>query len=407
MLDSTGHPCIVIGAGPAGLATAAQLQGQGVPALIVDRATAVAESWRTRYDGFRLNTSRHFSHLPGRRIPRDYGTWPSREAMVAYFEDYAACHNLRVELDVEVVRIERAGHGWELSIQDGPALQASRVVVATGNYRTPVIPPWPGRELFTGQLVHSSDYRRPDAFVGRDVLVVGTGNSAADIATRLATGGARHVWLGMRTPPHLVLRTLGPIPADVLGIALSRVPAPIVDRLFRVVRRRVIGDLAAYGLPEPRDGIFTSIRDRHRIPTIADDLLRAVRSGAIEVVGAVSALTSDGAQLADGSEVRVDAIVAATGFARGLEPLVGHLGVLNPDGAPIRQGAGAAPGCPGLYFIGFVEPNSGPLREFRIVSQRLARHIAADTQMAMKPRVRITSSAVSGLAGQDSSRFQK
>src|SRR5271166_4216900 len=125
MLDSMGHPCIVIGAGPAGLATAVELQRCGVPALIVDRAAAVAWSWRTRYDGFRLNTSRHFSHLPGRRIPRDYGTWPSREAMVAYFDDYAASHNLRVELGVEVLRIERTSEGWGLTTQDSRVLQAS------------------------------------------------------------------------------------------------------------------------------------------------------------------------------------------------------------------------------------------------------------------------------------------
>jgi putative flavoprotein involved in K+ transport len=156
----TAFHCAVVGAGPAGLGTAAMLGRQGVETIVVDRAPHLASSWRSRYDGFRLNTSSWFSYLPGQRFPRAAGRWPSRDAVVAYYERYARNNRLRFQLHTVVERVERAPSGWTLRTSRGE-LHAEYVVVATGKYHTAVIPPWEGKDEYPGELVHSSAYRNP------------------------------------------------------------------------------------------------------------------------------------------------------------------------------------------------------------------------------------------------------
>src|SRR5690348_14571575 len=177
---------VVIGAGPAGLAVARQLDHRhGVKALVLDRAAAPAISWRTRYDNFRLNTTGFLSHLPGQRIPLSAGRWPTRDDMVRYFDNYVQRQNITVELGCEVDGIVPVAGGWRLETSSGE-IRSRAIVLATGNYRTPIIPAWPGLSQFTGEVVHSGNFRNAGPFRNRDVLVVGAGNSGADIAVQLA-----------------------------------------------------------------------------------------------------------------------------------------------------------------------------------------------------------------------------
>ncbi len=158
-------------------------------------------SWRTRYDNFRLNTTGFLSHLPGQRIPLSAGRWPTREDMVRYFDSYVQRQNIALELGCEVKGIDRAADGWVINTSSGE-IDTRAIILATGNYRTPSLPDWPGLKDFTGQLVHSGDFRNAWPFRDREVLVVGAGNSGADIAVQLANAGARRIWLAVRTPPH-------------------------------------------------------------------------------------------------------------------------------------------------------------------------------------------------------------
>lgn len=213
---------IVIGAGPCGLAIARQLtHEQGVDALVLDRADAPASAWRGRYDGFRLNTCGFWSHLPGQRIPRRVGRWPKRDDMVSYYDDYVERQQLRLRLGVTATRLETASDGWHV-VTETETLTAAAVVVATGNYHTPHLPPWPGVEGFTGTLVHSADYRNSTSFAGRDVLVVGSGNSAVDIALQLSSAVAQRVRMSVRTSPHLVPRAAAGLPVDAFSGVFSR-----------------------------------------------------------------------------------------------------------------------------------------------------------------------------------------
>lgn len=190
--------------GAAGLSVALSLADRGVRPLILDRAENVALSWRGRYDRLRLNTSRPFSHLPVRLL--------------------------------------------------SPLA---------------VIPAWPGKANFAGTILHSSEYRNPSVFQDKAVLVVGPGCSGMEIAHDLAMGGAAKVWLAVRTPPNILLRTSpGPVPSDIIGVALMKFPTKFADTVTRYGQRSDFGDLREYGLPFPEVGVFARIARGEGEPTV-------------------------------------------------------------------------------------------------------------------------------------------
>ena len=365
---------VIVGAGPCGLAIARQLKHeQGVDALVLDRASAPASSWRERYDGFRLNTCGYWSHLPGQRIPRRYGRWPGRDELVSYFDEYVRRQRPRLRLRTNVIRIDREDGGWRLHTGAVP-IRCAAVIVAAGNYHTPMLPPWPGAETFAGEVLHAAQYRNPRPFAGRDVLVVGAGNSATDIALQLSDGVAARVRMAVRTPPHLVPRAAAGIPVDAFSPVFGALPVPVLDRAATIMRRLWFGDLSGAGLAAPPKGIYSALLDDGQIPTIGDELVRRVRGGRIEIVAAVASFDGARVMLADGKAVTPDAVIAATGYERGLEPLVGHLGVLDDDGKPVRNGSPAA--APGLWFAGYDEPLIGPLRAIRRGAASIAEDVS-------------------------------
>ncbi|HEX6724879.1 MAG TPA: NAD(P)/FAD-dependent oxidoreductase [Gaiella sp.] len=358
----------VVGAGPAGLACAATLGRAGADVVVLERAD-VGAAWDTRYDCLHLHTVRWLSGLPGYGFPRAYGKWPSRDHVVEYLRRYAATHAIAVRTGVTVERVDRVNEGW-LVVTEGEPVSADRVVVATGYSNVPHVPAWPG--AFDGDLVHSADYRRGDSYRGQRVLVVGAGNSGAEIAIDIARAGASEVLLSVRTPPAVVRRdTLG-VPSQLLGIASGRLPVGVVDRIAATLRRVAFGDLASVGLPAPEKPYSEFLR-RRVIPIVDVGLVAAVKSGAVRIVAGLERFESGTPVLGDGTTVEVDAIVAATGFHTGLGPVVGHLGVLDDAGVPLVHGADEHPDAPGLHFVGFVVTLGGTLRLVGKQAESLAR----------------------------------
>ena len=363
----------VIGAGPAGVAIAVSLLDRGVRPTLIDKAE-VASSWRHRYDRLKLNTGRPFSHLPRRRYPEGTPMFPTRDDVVAYYDRHAREAGIELKLGTDVRRIDRQDGAWLLRTTSGD-IRARQVVVATGQQHTPRVPDWPGATDFTGELVHSSAYRNPAPYVGQKVLVVGSGSSGMEIAHDLATGGAEHVWLAVRSPPNIMLRSMpGGLSADWAALPLYHAPVRVADAIGRFARRTSVGDLSEFGLPIPDDGVFTRAHNSGQAPTLLDmEVIDAVREGSIEIVSGVSSFDTDKVILSDGSRVDADAVIAATGFRRELRPLVGHLGVLRCDGAPLVMGETAAAG--GLRFFGYLS-RPALIGYFGRASRRVAKRIA-------------------------------
>ena len=370
------HVVTVVGAGPAGLAVAGELGKVGVPAVVLERADVVGSSWRGRYERLRLNTSRWTSKLPRAPYPQGTGMFPTRDQMTAYLEEYAARNELDLRFASGVDRIDRRDGRWQLRTPRGEH-RSRHVVVATGFEHTPSIPQWPGRETFEGRLIHAAAYLNADPFRGAEALVVGPGCSGMEISFDLAEGGARQVSLAVRTQPNIMPRSAGVVPGDLPAIVLLRLPPRVSDPVARLVRRRTYGDLTAYGLTVPSEGPFTRLRRRHKAPAIVDmEVIDAVKGRRIGVVAGVERFEGGAVLLEDGARLEPDVVVAATGYSRGLEPLVGHLGVLDELGVPRVHGGPAA--AAGLRFIGY-EPQPGQIGLMGREASRIAAAISKET----------------------------
>jgi cation diffusion facilitator CzcD-associated flavoprotein CzcO len=360
---------VVVGAGSAGLASAAELKRRGFSVVVIERAEEIAASWRGRYDRLRLNSSRPFSKLPRMRYARGTGIFPTRDDMVGYLQRYASRNRLDIRLGTQVERIDHRGDGWVLRTSEGD-IAADQVIVAAGYANTPYIPEWPGRDRFRAPLIHAADYQNAKPFRDRDVLVVGPGCSGMEIAHELARDGAARVRLAVRTPPNMILRSpIGPL----LARALRKLPLPAADAVLRRVRLHEIGDLTEYGLPVPDEGVFSRLQRLGVAPAIVDkEVVESIKERRIEIVPGVESLDETGVALTGGTRLVPDAVIAATGYRRGLEPMVGHLGVLNERGGPRVV---EAPAAPGLRFIGYV-PRPAHLGYMGGEAKRAARAMA-------------------------------
>jgi len=360
---------VVIGAGPAGLAAAAELQKVGYAVIVIDKADSVGSSWSHHYDRLHLHTARTMSSLPGRVIPKKYGRWVARDDFRAYLADYA--RELDVRLGVTASSIAKRDGRWVVESSIG-TLDADAVVVATGYNHTAKIPDWPGLDSYTGRVVHSSEYRNPAALNAKHVLVVGPGNSGAEIAADL-TGAGTKVTLAVRTPPNIVRREVLGIPTQSLTLATYPLPTKLADKVARGMQILTVGNLSKHGLPKPPRGIFSQQAEDDVTPTIDVGLIDALKAGKITIVAAVESFTKDAAVLADGTTVTADVVLVATGFQRGLESLVGDLGVVAPGGRPLINADEQLPGLEGLFFLGYSNPITGNIRQVAIDAKKIAK----------------------------------
>jgi putative flavoprotein involved in K+ transport len=217
------------------LSAAYELKRIGLDPLVLEKTASVGDVWRNHYDGLRLNSGRVFSQLPGSPFRRSAGGWPSRDELVHILETFPerGGFKVRTRVNIEKVEYDRQRDTWTISSQDGETFESRAVVVATGGARVPIIPKWEGIETFPGEIIHSSKFENARAYAGKDVLIVGSGNSAAEIASRLAEH-ARTVTISVRTPPHILPKSVFGIPLIGIGVATRSLPLAWVDSLLCV-----------------------------------------------------------------------------------------------------------------------------------------------------------------------------
>ena len=388
-------PVVIVGAGPAGLATAACLEQRGVDALVLEAGPSLGNAWRNHYDRLHLHTVKEQSHLPGLPFGKELPRYVSRADFVAYLEAYAARFSI-VPRTGEAVRRVRAAAGG-LSVESARAVyQAPAVVVATGWSRLPNPDRLPDQERFRGTLLHSSAYRNGDGFAGQRVLVVGAGNTGAEIALDLAERGA-HPTLAVRAPVNVVPREFLGMPIQLTSIRMRHAPLALADGIGRLASRLAFGNLARHGLPRPELGPISAIKKRRRIPLIDVGTIAAIKRGQIAVKPGVARFTERGAVFADGSAAELDAVVLATGFRPALEEMVAVPGVLDEEGGP-RDWRGG-PACPNLFFVGYEVVPTGHLREIGLRAEAVAAAIAGRSSSARAVEAKVDPGAAAALDG--------
>jgi indole-3-pyruvate monooxygenase len=366
---------LIVGAGPAGLATAACLRRAGRDFVIVDGASAVGSSWRRHYERLHLHTARSHSGLPHRPMPRDWPTYVPRERFVTYLEDYARAFELAPLFGERVTHAEPLnGKGWHVTTSAGEH-EARHLVVASGYNAVPHRPALPGQLRFCGKLAHSSDFRNGEPYRGKRVLVVGAGNTGAELALEMSEKGAASVDLCIRSKIHVITRDALGLPTQVMAAMTLWIPLPLRDLIFRGLMRVLVGNLSRWGIHAPDEGILAQIVRLGRIPLIDVGTIGAIREGRIKVRGDIQELTENGARFADGAEGSYDTVVLATGFRPKLDAFLARtVEVLDERGYPRLRGRETE--LPGLYFVGFEMGEAGHLRQIGIEARRVAAAIA-------------------------------
>jgi putative flavoprotein involved in K+ transport len=320
---------LIVGGGQAGLAMAYRLAERGRPFVIVDAHARIGDTWRTRWDGLRLFTPAGHDALPGLPLPGKAFRFPSKDEMADYLARYAEAFGLAVRTGSPVERLELAGGRYVARIRGGGAIEADNVVVATGAFQKPRVPAF-APDLDPGILqLHSSRYRNPDGLRDGAVLVVGPGNSGADIALELATAG-RHTFLAGKHPGHLPIRTeswRGRMAFPLIWFVWTHI-LNIGTPVGRKVRPKILAG------PEPLIRVKPS------------DLERA----GVERTPRVAGVTPAGLPLLDdGRILDVPNVIWATGYRPDFSWIAGV--ELDERGEPL-QDRGVVEDLPGLFFLG-------------------------------------------------------
>ena len=364
---------IVLGAGPAGLASAQQLGARGLKTLIVEKADCVGSVWRRHYDRLHLHTPRRLSALPDLPIPASYGTYPSRDQIIDYFESYAKTFRLSPHFGVNARAVRRDDELWRVDA-DNLSASAPIVVVATGWADFPNRPVWPGEASFGGPVLHSSAYRNAAPFKGKRVLVIGFGNSGAEIALDLCEGGAETT-ISVRSPVCVVPRDLLGLPILEFSTAQRFLPPRWADAINAPVLRLAVGSLEPLGFRTAAKGPVQMTVEDGRVPVLDIGAIAKIRQGKIKVRGDIRDFAPGSVNFVAGAPAPFDAVILATGFAPNLAPLL-------PDAASVLDAHGrprisdAATSERGLYFVGAIPNPIGQLRQIALG----ARHIADDAQ---------------------------
>ena len=340
----TSCDALVVGAGPAGLATSRELSRAGVRHLVLERGDQIGQTWANVYDSLVLHTARRLSALPGLAFPRGTPQFPTRRGFLAYLHQYADEFRLRVETGVEVADLRRGDNVWIARTSTGVDIAARAVVVATGIASNPHVLKIPGRAGFGGRVIHSVEYRRPDGFRGQRVLVVGAGNSAGDISVELAHAGT-DVTLAVRTGAAVLPRAVAAIPIQYFSVAAASLPTvaqQILAAMFARASALVRGPAV---LPPP------PVTGCARVPLIGFHLADAIRAGAIRLKGGVADFIASGVRFQDGTAQPFDAVILATGY-RAAVGLVRHAIRLDDCGFARRRDNVTSADQPNLYFVG-------------------------------------------------------
>ena len=356
--EGTEHvETVIVGGGQAGLATAYYLRQLGHDPLILDAYDRVGDAWRTRWDSLRLFTYARYSGLPGMRFPAPAWSFPTKDEMADYLEGYASTFNLDVRTGVSVDRLTREGD--RLIVSAGASrFDAANVVIATGPYRIPKVPAFASELDPSIVQLHSSEYLRPSQLQPGGVLIVGAGNSGADIAMEVVRG--HPTWLSGRDTGHV------PVPIDSrrghIGFRVFRFMAHHVLTIRTPIGRRAFAKHAGKG------DMLVRIKPK--------DLLAA----GVERITRVTGVRDGHPVLEDGRVLDVANVIWCTGFRNDFSWI--DLPIFAADGMPLHE-RGAVSSEAGLFFVGLpfqysasseVLPGIG--RDHAYVANRIAERTA-------------------------------
>lgn len=307
-----------------------------------------------------MNTLRHYSGLPGKPLPSSFADFPTKAELISFLEKCADELVDAIRLGVKVNKLKSDGNKWLLETNAGE-FDADHVVIATGTDKVPVIPTWPGIDDYTGEMLHAADFGDASRFAGKQVLLVGIGNSAVDVGNHLTSNGVGKSWVSVRTGSHVVPQYMFGIAAYQILMMIRWLPIAIQDALVKISSRALLGDLRQFGLPTAPKGPISRAIEDGVVVAIDTGFISAVKSGQFKVCGEIASFSETAVHMADGTTLSPDAIIFATGYRPGLESMLSELDVLDSSGKPKYLVDKDNPRHPNLWFLGFTTSTYGNL----------------------------------------------
>jgi cation diffusion facilitator CzcD-associated flavoprotein CzcO len=313
-------------------------------------------------------------------FPDDYPTYVPKDLLVRYYEDYARHFRIHPVFGKAVDDLERTGSTWVVTCTDGSTYPARAVIVAAGLNRVPFHPHFQDEEDYSGDLIHSHDYQHPGPYQGKKVLVVGMGNSGAEIALDLCEQGVQTA-ISVRGPVNIVPREILGRPTQVTALKLGKLPYWLGDRIGLVVRKLTVGDLPKYGIELPAISPARQLRETGQTPVIDLGTLDYVRSGELKIHPGINHFTNNGVVFTNGEEANFDVVILATGFRAQLNDwLMVDPTYFDERGLP-KSPIGSGP-YQGLYFLGYnnYAPGGG-LGIIRQDAPKVVEHLVTELRM--------------------------
>ncbi|KAL5982695.1 hypothetical protein ACLOJK_016771 [Asimina triloba] len=347
---------VIVGAGPAGLATAACLSLHSIPNIILEKEDCCASLWKKRaYDRVNLHLAKQFSHLPHMPHPPSTPTYIPREVFISYVDRYVDRFNLSPLYNrcVESARYDGSSGKWVVMVRNSLSNEIEEfegrfLVVATGENSKGFIPDVPGLQTFSGEIVHSSAFKSGRGCGGKAVLVVGSGNSGMEIALDLSNHEAKTA-IVVRSPVHVVTREM-----VYLGMVLLKyLPCSLVDSVTVALSKLRFGDMSNYGITRPAKGPFLLKATLGRSPVVDVGTIDKIKSREIQVLPALVSIKGSEAEFADGTVQAFDAIVFATGYRSTAKNwLKVDNDLLDEEGMPLQKFPNHWKGKNGIYCAG-------------------------------------------------------
>ncbi|XP_024456442.1 probable indole-3-pyruvate monooxygenase YUCCA11 isoform X1 [Populus trichocarpa] len=349
---------VIIGAGPAGLASSACLNRLDIPNIILEREGCYASLWRKKaYDRVKLHLAKQFCELPYMSYPPKLPMFVPKNDFISYLDNYASHFgiNPRFHCYVESVYYDKNASKWCIVVRNNKlntteVYIAKFLVVATGENSEGLIPKVPGLDGFEGMYMHSSQYANGKDFNGKDVLVVGCGNSGMEIAYDLLYWGA-HTSIVARSPVHVISKEI-----VFLGMCfLKYLPCRLVDFIATTLSKIKFGDTSKYGIQRPTEGPFYIKAKTGRSPTIDVGAVQKIKTGEIQVyIQTLSNIEGTEITFENGKSKQYDAIIFATGYrSTVLDWLKDGKDLFNENGMPKLRFPNHWKGGNGLYCAGF------------------------------------------------------
>lgn len=347
---------LIIGAGPAGLAVAGRMAHLKMPFEIIEQKEAVGWSWRTHYDRLHLHTVKQLSALPHLPFPEEYPLYVPREKVVEYLENYTKHFNIQPHFNTEIKKLEQKDNHWIVQTNKEITFQAENVIIASGVNRIPFLPDWEGKEAFKGDIIHSKDYKNPKPYAGKKVLIIGMGNTGAEVAFDLSEYDVETI-ISVRSPISIVPRDLNGQPVQLTARKLAKLPFGFGDWLGSKIRAIYFGDLTKYGLPISKVSPVVQLRETGKTPVIDIGTVKAIKEGKIKVIKDIDKFYEEGV-IYQGEKMPIDSVILATGYRPQLNDFIqdvaSNLDKYSCPKSPIGTGS-----CKNLFFVGFDNYKTG------------------------------------------------